>query len=97
MLSLTSAGLVELHPLGARRGELREQFGVHRQQVVEAVERLEALGRALARLAEQQEGHRPDEDRAGAEAGRRRLGDLAHQAVATRARTSVSGPISGTR
>ena len=42
--------LFELHPLGPGRGQCGEQFGVHRQQVVEAVEGLVALGGRLARL-----------------------------------------------
>ena len=35
-------GLVELHPLGAGRGEAREQLAVDRQQVLEAGQRREA-------------------------------------------------------
>ena len=75
-------GLVELHPLGAGRGEPGEQLAVDRQQVLEAGQRGEALRRALAGLAQEQEGDRADDDRAGREAGGLRLLDLADQAIA---------------
>ena len=75
-------GLVELHPFGSGGGKPGEQFAVDRQQVLEARQRAEALRRAVAGLAQQQEGDRADDDRAGREAGGLRLLDLAHQAVA---------------
>ncbi len=75
------AGLFELHPLGAGREERGKQFGVDREQVIQSVERRVPLGRALARLAEQQECDRPDQHGTSAVPGCGRLGDLAHTAV----------------
>ena len=51
-------GLVELHPLGARRRELGEEGRVHGDEVGEPVERTEALGGVIRRLRQQEEGDR---------------------------------------
>ena len=90
-------GLVELHPLGAGRGETAEQVGVDGQQVVEAVERREARRRLVARLAEEQEGDRADDDGAGEESGGLGLRRTPARCGRWRGGSSVSGPISGTR
>ncbi|PQM48768.1 hypothetical protein C1Y40_01004 [Mycobacterium talmoniae] len=54
--------LVELDPVRPGRGQQAQQFGVERDQLVEAVDR---CARTAHRLAQQQEGDRADDRRAG--------------------------------
>ena len=58
-------GLVELDPAGAGGGQLFQQGGVDRQHVLEAGQRAEAGRGVVGGLAQQQEGDRADDVRAG--------------------------------
>jgi hypothetical protein len=65
---LDQGRFVELHPLRARRPQVGEDLGVHRQQPVEQRQRVE-VGRHTGRgLGEQQIGDGSDEDRPGGKA-----------------------------
>ena len=75
------ARLVELDPRRTGAGEGPEQVGVDRQQVVEAVEREEAVRGAVGGLGQQQERHRPHDDRPRQHAVGQALGELADRAV----------------
>ncbi len=58
-------GLVELDPAGAGGGQLLQQCGVDGQHVLEAGQRAEAGRGVVGGLAQQQEGDRADDVRAG--------------------------------
>ncbi len=60
---LDEAGLVELHPGGALRGQFLDHLGIDLDQRLDQAERVEALVDAVGGLREQQEAHRTDQHR----------------------------------
>ncbi len=70
---LDESGLVQLHPLRARRAQVGEDLGVHRQQAVQEGQRFEVGRDTRGGLGEQEVGDRADEHRAGGEAQREGL------------------------
>lgn len=74
--------LVELHPIGARVAELREERRVDGQEVVEPVEGAETVGCAVGRLREGEERHRSHEHGPREVALGARLAQLRGEAVA---------------
>jgi hypothetical protein len=73
---LDEGGLVQLHPLGPGGLQLLQQLAVYLQQRVEQAEPVEAGPGAVGGLAEQQEGDRAEQDRAGGDAELAGLGQL---------------------
>ncbi len=75
---LDQGGLVQLHPLGARRAQVGEDLGVHGEQPVEEGERCEVGGDAGGGLGQQEVGDGADEDGARGVAERAGLGQLGY-------------------
>jgi hypothetical protein len=70
--------LIQLHPLGACRAQLRQQFAVHRQQRIEQRQAREGVRRA-ALLAQPEESERTQQRHLHAMAQGARLGDFVQQ------------------
>ena len=68
-------GLVELHPFGARGGQLAQKLGVCVDDVVKPVQRRKLGRSAVGRLGEREVCHRADQRGANVETGLPRLGE----------------------